>query len=54
MEDVDIVELQAIQAVLHRVKDVLPAMAILVHVAEAVGILGAPKAFPGLAANREV
>jgi hypothetical protein len=54
LQDVDIVELQAIQAVLHRVKDVLPALAILVHVAEAVGVRGAPKAFFGLAANREV
>ena len=39
---------------LHRVKDVLPALAILVHEAERVHIRGAPKADPGFVANGEV
>ena len=54
LQHVDIIELQAAKAVLHRIIDVLPALAILVHKAEAVGIRGAPKALPRLAANREV
>ena len=48
------IELQASQAVLHRVVDVLPALAILVHEAEAIGIRGTPKALPRLGANGEV
>jgi hypothetical protein len=54
LQQVDIIELQALQALLYRVEDVLPALAILVYVAEAVGVRGAPKALPRLAANREV
>ena len=54
LQHVDIIELQAAQAVLHRIIDMLPALAVLVHEAEAVGIRGTPKALPGLAANREV
>jgi hypothetical protein len=54
LQHVDIIELQAFQALLHRIKDVFPALAILVHVAEAVGILRTPKEFPGITANREV
>jgi hypothetical protein len=54
LQHVDIIELQAFQAFLHRIKDVLPALAILVHVAEAVGILRTPQKFPRIIANREV
>ena len=36
LQHVDIIELQAFQALLYRIKDVLPALAILVHVAEFV------------------
>jgi hypothetical protein len=48
------VELQAFQAGLHRVEDVLPALAILVHVAKVVGRLGTPEALPRIAADGEV
>jgi hypothetical protein len=51
LQHVDIIELQAFQALLHRIKDVLPALAILVHVTKAVGIL---RTIPGIKANREV
>ena len=54
LQHVNIIELQAFQALLHRIKDVLPALAILVHVAEAVGILSTPKEFPRFTAKREV
>ena len=54
LQHVDIIELQAFQAFLHRIKDVLPALAILVHVAEAVGILRTPQELPRIIANREV
>jgi len=46
--------LQAFQAKLDRVKDVLPALAILVHVAGVVGGLGAPQALPRFTADGEV
>ena len=42
LQHVDVIELQAFQAELDRVKDVFPALAILVHVAGVVGGLGAP------------
>jgi glycine/D-amino acid oxidase-like deaminating enzyme len=54
LQHVDIIELQAFQALLHRVKDVLPALATLVHVAEAVGILRTPEEFPRITAKSEV
>ena len=54
LQHVDIIELQAFQALLHRVEDVLPALAILVHVAKVVGRLGTPEALPRIAADGEV
>ena len=54
LQQVDVVELQAFQAGLHRVEDVLPALAILVHVAKVVGRLGTPEALPRIAADGEV
>ena|SRR6266566_4886967 len=54
LQHVDIIELQAFQALLHRIKDVLPALAILVHVADAVRILRTPKEFSRFTTNREV
>jgi hypothetical protein len=38
LQDVDVVKLQALQAVLDRVKDVLPAQTVLVDIAKVVGI----------------
>jgi len=46
--------LQALQAKLYRVEDVLPALAILVHVAGVVGRLGTPKDLPRILADGEV
>jgi hypothetical protein len=40
LQDVDIVKLQTLQAVLDRVKDVLPAQTVLVDIAKVVGIFG--------------
>ena len=54
LQQVNVVELQAFQAELHRVEDVLPALAILVHVATVVGRFGTPEALPRIAADGEV
>jgi hypothetical protein len=54
LQQVDVIELQAFQAKLHRVEDVLPALAILVHVTGVVGRLGTPKQLPAIPADREV
>ncbi len=54
LQQVDVVELQAFQAELHRVEDVLPALAILVHVATVVGRFGTPEALPRIAPDGEV
>jgi hypothetical protein len=42
LQHVDVIELKAFQAELDRVKDVLPAQAILIHIAGVVGGLGTP------------
>jgi hypothetical protein len=44
LQHVDVVELQAFQAELDRVKDVLPALAVLVDIATVVAVLATPKA----------
>ena len=40
LQDVDVVKLQVLQAVLDRVKDVFPAQTVLVDIAKVVGIFG--------------
>lgn len=54
LQHVDVIELQALQAELDRVKDVLPALAILVHVAGVVGGLGTPQTLSRFTADGEM
>jgi hypothetical protein len=47
LEQVDVVELQTLQAELDRVKDVLPALTILVDIATGITVFSTPKALKG-------
>jgi hypothetical protein len=46
LEDIDVVKLQALQAFLDRVKDVLPVQTMLVNIAKFVGISDMRNLFP--------
>lgn len=51
LQDVNVVELQALQAFLHRVKDVLPGQTMLVNIAKFVGISDMRNLFPRRTGN---